>query len=147
MHHYTLYTHTPYEHTICTCSTQYTRVYTQPTARTCTRVPYTQYIHTHMLAPFGHFIEESELLVCGVHLPGILFSCFQALHSFRIQNLALECGPGGVQIINWADAGFTLTDVPDDSNEPFSEEHMLYSEILMLSDIELRHHIPTPVSK
>ena len=52
-----------------------------------------------------------------------------------------------VQIINWADAGFTLTDVPDDSNEPFSEEHMLYSEILMLSDIELRHHIPTPVSK
>lgn len=60
-----------------------------------TRVPYTQYIHTHMLAPFGHFIEESELLVCGVHLPGILFSCFQALHSFRIQNLALECGPGG----------------------------------------------------
>ena len=52
-----------------------------------------------------------------------------------------------VQIINWSDAGFTLTDVPDDSNEPFSEEHMLYSEILMLSDIELRHHIPTPVSK
>ena len=91
--HYTHSLHVSIPYTRAPHST-HTCVYTQPTARTCTHVPYTQYTHTHTFTPFGHFIEESELLVCGVHLPGVLFSCFQALHSFWIQNLALECGPG-----------------------------------------------------
>ncbi len=52
-----------------------------------------------------------------------------------------------IKTINWADAGFRLTDIPDDSNEEFSEEHLLFSEILMLSDMELRQYIPTPISE
>lgn len=97
---HTLYTYAPYEHTIYTCTTQYTHVCTHNRQHAHAHTSYihsiyTVYTYTHMLVPFGHFIEESELLVCGVYLPGILFSCFQALHSFWIQNLALEGGPGG----------------------------------------------------
>ena len=49
--------------------------------------------HTHAHALWALY-WGIRMLVCGVHLRGVLFSCFQALHSFWIQNLALECGPG-----------------------------------------------------
>ena len=80
-------THAPHNTHMCVHTTDSTHMHTQTI--------YTVYTYTHMLAPSGYFIEESELLVCGMYLPGILFSCFQALHSFWIQNLALEGGPGG----------------------------------------------------
>ena len=48
------------------------------------------------------------------------------------------------KIINFIDLGFRLTDVPDDK-QPFSEEHILFGEILLIADTEIRQYIPTPV--
>ena len=82
------------------------------------------------------------------HLKNELVPAIEKITDFDNLNDELKnAGDILVQIINWADAGFRLTDVPDDSNEVFSEEHMLFSEILMLSDIELRQYIPTPISE
>ena len=49
------------------------------------------------------------------------------------------------KIINYADNGFTLTDVSDEQ-QPLSEVHLQFSEILMIVDTEIRQHIPTPVN-
>lgn len=48
------------------------------------------------------------------------------------------------KIINYIDEGFTLTDISDEQS-PNNELHILFAEMLLLSDTELRLYIPTPV--
>lgn len=58
-----------------------------------------------------------------------------------------------VEIINYSDKGFQLTDVPDeqqnlsDEEKEYSDEHLLFAEILMIADTEIRMYIPTPIKK
>lgn len=49
------------------------------------------------------------------------------------------------KIIDYADKGFRLTDASDEQ-QPLSEVHLQFSEILMIADTEIRQHIPTPVN-
>ena len=49
------------------------------------------------------------------------------------------------KIINLSDKGFTLTDDTDGTCEPENNIHYSFSEILMISDTEIRQYIPTPV--
>ena len=49
------------------------------------------------------------------------------------------------KIIDYADKGFTLTNVSDEQ-QPLSEAHLQFSEILMIADTEIRQYIPTPAN-
>lgn len=64
-----------------------------------------------------------------------------------------KAGDWLAKIINYSDKGFQLTDVPNeqqslsDEEREYSEEHLLFAEILMIADSEIRMHIPTPIEK
>lgn len=52
------------------------------------------------------------------------------------------------KIIDYSDKGFQLTDLTEEEEnlgKDYSEEHLLFAEILMISDTEIRMHIPTPI--
>ena len=75
-----------------------------------------------------------------------LLSAVEKLTDFETETDELKnAGDVLAKIINLSDKGFTLTDVPDDQ-QPFSEVHLQFSEILMIADTEIRQYIPTPVN-
>ena len=75
-----------------------------------------------------------------------LLSAVEKLTDFETLTDELKnAGDVLAKIINLSDKGFTLTDVPDDQ-QPFSEVHLQFSEILMIADTEIRQYIPTPVN-
>ena len=63
----------------------------------------------------------------------------------------IKAGDALAEIINYSSEGFELTEVPDeqqnlsDEDKEYSEEHLLFAEILMIADTEIRMHIPTPI--
>lgn len=54
------------------------------------------------------------------------------------------------KIINYIDEGFNLTDIPEEEEhlgKEFSEEHLLFAEMLEIAETEIRKYIPTPTKK
>ncbi|MBP3923961.1 hypothetical protein J6E39_01805 [bacterium] len=54
------------------------------------------------------------------------------------------------KIIDYIDEGFKLTDIPEEEEhlgKEFSEEHLLFAEMLEIADTEIRKYIPTPTIK
>ncbi len=83
---------------------------------------------------------------------GKLLPEVEKITDFKIKTKELiNAGDALAEIINYSDKGFQLTDVPEDQQnlsdeeKEYSEEHLLFAEILMIADTEIRMHIPTPI--
>lgn len=112
------------------------------------------------LAQKGHEIsfnnKELSLLFLEIYISakGQLLPIVEKLSDFETLTDELKkAGDWLAKIIDYSDKGFQLTDVPEeqqalsDEEREYSEEHLLFAEILMIADSEIRMHIPTPIEK
>jgi len=109
------------------------------------------------LAQKGHEItfknKELHSLFLEIYVlsKGQLLPIVEGLNDFKtLTNELKKAGDVLKKIIEYTDKGFQLTDIPENqesSNRKFSEEHLLFAEILMITDTEIGMHIPTPIKK
>ena len=110
------------------------------------------------LAKKGHELTfknkdlSSLFLNIIVSSQGKLLPEVEKITDFKTETRELiKAGDALAEIINYSSKGFELTDVPDeqqnlsDEEKEYSEEHLLFAEILMIADTEIRMHIPTPI--
>lgn len=88
---------------------------------------------------FSNIIVSSQ----GKLLPEV-----EKITDFKTETQELiKAGDALAEIINYSSKGFELTDLTEEeeiSGQEYNEEHLIFAEILRISDTEIRIHIPTP---